>query len=105
MSFCQNETLVGELFLEYTIYFPRCYEYFIQKDFNPNRSYLLVLNDTIKHNGSDKTLTMTELKDVCNCWVMLEKGQSEEKYLIGLFQYLIKRYRLSENSLEKIYNN
>ena len=103
MSFCQNDILVGELFLEYTIYFPKCYRYFINENGRPNRAYLIVSNDTILYNGSDKKLTMKELEDVSNCWVMLEKGQSEEQYLIGLFKYLINRYRFTEEVLEQEY--
>ncbi len=99
----QNAILVSELFLEYTIYFPKCYRFFIKEDMIPNDRYLLVLEDTVRYDHTTEMIYIDDLADLSNCYVRLQPKQKEVEYLITFFQYLIKRYKMSEDTVEQEY--
>jgi hypothetical protein len=105
----QHAQLVSELYDDYTVYFPKCYRYFIKENAVPNNHYLIVNNDKVHYSNSKETIYIDELADISNCYVCLRGGQTREKYLLHLFQYLIKRYKWTEDILEaeykKIENN
>ena len=101
----QHAQLISELFYEYAVYFPKCYRIFIKKEPNPNNHYLLVNKNEIYYSDSNKTIYIDELEDISNCYVCLQPGQNREHYLTNLFQYIIKRYKWTEDTVEEIYNN
>jgi hypothetical protein len=105
----QHAQLVSELYYDYTIYFPKCYRYFIKEEAAPNNRYLVVYNGNVHYSDSNETIYIDELQDISNCYVCLQAGQKREQYLLNLFKYLIKRYKWTEDILEieykKIENN
>jgi hypothetical protein len=99
----QHAQLVSELYHDYTVYFPKCYRYFIKEEAMPNNRYLIVHNDKVHYSNSKEIIYIDELEDISNCYVCLQGGQTREKYLLHLFQYLIKRYKWTEDRLEEEY--
>jgi len=99
----QNAQLVSELFYEYTVYFPKCYLYFIKEDAVPNNHYLIAYNGKVRYSDSDEMIYIDELADISNCYVCLQGGQSREDYLREIFRYLIKRYKWTEDTVEEEY--
>ena len=99
----QHAQLVSELYYDYTVYFPKCYRYFIKEDAAPNNHYLIVHNGKVHYSDSEKDIYIDELQDISNCYVCLQGGQTREEYLLTLFQYLIKRYKWTEDTVEEEY--
>ena len=99
----QNAQLVSELFDDYTVYFPKCYRYFIKEEANPNNKYLILDNEKLHYSNSKEMISIHELKDISNCYVCLQGGQRREDYLMGIFQHLIKRYKWTEDTVEEEY--
>lgn len=99
----QNAILVSELFLEYAIYFPKCYRYFIKDEMIPNDRYLIILDDLVRYEHTEETIYIDDLADLSNCYVRLQPKQREVEYLITFFQYLIKRYKMTEDTVEEEY--
>ena len=100
----QTAQLISELYYDYTVYFPKCYRYFIKEHAIPNNHYLVVHNGKVHYSDSEKDIYIDELQDISNCYVCLQGGQTREEYLLTLFQYLIKRYYWTEDVLEAKYN-
>ena len=100
----QHAQLVSELYYDYTVYFPKCYSYFIKEDATPNNHYLIVHSGKVHYSDSEQTIYIDELQDISNCYVCLKGGQTREQYLLDLFQYLIKRYKWTEDILEEEYS-
>jgi len=99
----QNAQLVSELFDDYTVYFPKCYRYFIKMDNVPNNHYLVAYKDKVHYSDSNQMIYIDELADLSNCYVCLQAGQSREDYLRRIFGYLIKRYKWTEDTVEEEY--
>lgn len=99
----QNAILVSELYAEYTIYFPKCYRYFIKDDYTPNDRFLIVLDNNVRYEHSAEEIYIDELEDLSNCYVRLQPNQRHVDYLNHFFQYIIKRYKWTEDMVENVY--
>ena len=100
----QNNDLISELYLNYSIYFPKCYLYFIKDNAVPNNKYLLVSEEGLTFYNSNESVTIRDVKDISNCWVRLGYNQTELNYIINFFKHVMKLSNLSEDSLERLYN-